>query len=114
MKGVREFSPTPREQRASPDEPRLAVLAGRQRGLVTSRDLAEGGFSSSTIDPRVRRGTLHPLHRGVYVLGPRRISPLAHLLAAVLAVRGSVLSHRSAASLWGLVPISLGAVDVTH
>jgi very-short-patch-repair endonuclease len=50
-------------------------------------------------------GRLHSLHRGVYAVGHRDVSPLGRFLAAVLAVgEGAVLSHISAAILWGFWP----------
>ncbi len=63
---------------------------------------------------RVLAGTLHPLYDGrVFVtsLGPQTTS--GRYLAAVMACgAGAVLSHRSAANLWGLRP-SEGRVEVT-
>jgi hypothetical protein len=51
----------------------------------------------------VAAGRLHRLHRGVYAVGHRRISPYGHCLAAVLACGPrALLSHGSAAWLWGI------------
>jgi len=62
----------------------------------------------------VAAGRLHRLHRGVYgLVAPRLLRIEGHLLAAVLAVGdGAVLSHRSAAALWDLLPAPTGAADV--
>jgi len=55
------------------------------------------------IGGRLGRGAFHRLHRGVYAVGHRPLTMRAHWLAAVLACgEGAVLSHRSAAQLWGI------------
>src|SRR3954451_9513663 len=59
------------------------------------------------IDRRLAAGRLHVIHRGVYAVGHPRIPQEGRWLAAVLACgHGAVLSHRSAAALWGLRPYS--------
>lgn len=64
---------------------------------------------------RLEQGRLHELHRGVYVVGVRRISRRGRWMAAVLASGdGAVLSHRSAARLWRLLPPANEWVDVTR
>jgi hypothetical protein len=58
-------------------------------------------------------GRLHLLHRGVYAIGCGRVRREGTWLAAVLAGGpGAVLSHRSAAAHWGLVPGDGVRVDV--
>ena len=60
------------------------------------------------------REHLHPRHRGVYIVGHLALAPYAEEAAALLACGdGSVLSHRSAAYLWGLVPDRPGVSEVT-
>jgi very-short-patch-repair endonuclease len=70
---------------------------------VTRTQLAAAGLQARTINRRLAAGRLHRVHAGVYTVGhdaPRRE---ARWLAAVLACgEGAVLSHRSAASLWGI------------
>jgi very-short-patch-repair endonuclease len=52
--------------------------------------------------------------RGVYAVGRRRIDQWGVWMAAVLSCGpGAVLSHRSAAALWGIRPGGGGPVDVT-
>ena len=52
---------------------------------------------------RVAAGRLHRVHRGVYAVGHRRLTGRGRSMAAVLAYgSNAVLSHRSAAGLWGL------------
>jgi len=63
---------------------------------------------------RLARGSLTRLHRGVYVVGHRRLQARAHTMAAVLAVGpGAVASHRDAAWLHGLRPGNHRRSDVT-
>ena len=67
--------------------------------------LTWAGFSSSTISRRVREGWLHGVHRGVYALGHTDLSEKGRLMAAALAYRDrAVVSHSSAAYLWGQSP----------
>jgi very-short-patch-repair endonuclease len=62
------------------------------------------GVSSSSISRRLHTGRLHRIHRGVYAVGHCAPNPDARLHAAVLAVGDdAVLSHVSAAALWGLL-----------
>jgi very-short-patch-repair endonuclease len=52
----------------------------------------------------VRAGRLHRAHRGVYSVGHEVLGNEARWMAAVLACgEGAVLSHGSAAALWGLM-----------
>ena len=83
----------------------IARRAAAQHGLVTRAQLAEAGLDAHSIDYRLKIGRLHLVHCGVYAVGHRPPSPLARAMAAVLACGPrSVLSHRSAAALWGLDP----------
>lgn len=62
------------------------------------------GMGREAVTGRIERGYLHEFHRGVYVVGVRRISRKGRWMAAVLACGdGAVLSHRAAACLWGLM-----------
>ena len=56
------------------------------------------------ITERVRHSHLHRLHRGTYAVGHPNVSVEGRFLAAVKACGpGAVLSHFSAAALWGMV-----------
>ena len=89
-------------------------LASRQEGSVKRSQLIAAGVSRHTIDRQVRAGALHREHRGVYVVGHMALAPMAREAAALLACgRDGVISHRSAAYLWGLLDASPGEVDVT-
>ena len=82
----------------------LAELAKRQHGVVSIRQLkARLGYSSGAVSKMVGRGVLHRLFRGVYAVGHTDLSPLGWCLGAVLTCGpGALLSHHSAAWLWGL------------
>lgn len=81
-----------------------AAIATRQHGLVTRRQLTEAGIACHVIDRRVGSGRLQPVHRGVYQVGPI-LSNRAREMAACLACGPSaVISHRSAAGVWTILP----------
>ena len=81
----------------------MAVLAGRQHGLVTRAQLRDAGISAKAIQTRVSKGGLIRVHRGVYRVGHRAPSVEATYLAAVLAGgEGALLCGRAAAHLWKL------------
>jgi hypothetical protein len=89
-------------------------LAGRQHGVVARRQLLELGFNAREIEHRVARRRLHPLIRGVYAVGWPKLTPKRCWMAAVLACgEGALLSHRSAAALWGIGTEKRGAIDVS-
>src|SRR4051794_11942212 len=79
----------------------IAEIAAAQQGVVGRAQLLAAGVGRRAIDGRVTRGLLHPLHRGVFAVGHRRVSRNGWWMAATLAGGdGAVLSHRSAAGLW--------------
>jgi len=81
----------------------LSDLAHRQHGVVSVGQLHALGLSKSTIEKAVAAGRLHRLDRGVYAVGHTNLSLHGRCLAAVFACGpGAVLSHHSAAWLWGL------------
>jgi predicted transcriptional regulator of viral defense system len=84
--------------------------------MISTAQLLAAGVDRGAIKWRVKRGRLHPYDRGVYSVSPVARTFRAPLWAAVLACGGpeaAVISHRSAAALWELVPTPSGAVDVT-
>jgi hypothetical protein len=81
----------------------IGRIAGRQRGYVTRTQLREAGLGKDAVTYRIKVGDLIPVHTGVYALGhaPQAFADRAY--AAVLACgRSALLSHGSAASLWGI------------
>lgn len=83
----------------------LAALAGTQHGVVARKQLQALGYSDGAIDRAADLGRLHHIHRGVYAVGHMRLSSHGYCQAALLACgRQALLSHTSAAWLWGLHP----------
>ena len=75
--------------------------------------LAKLGLDKDAVLRRVRAGRLHRLHRGVYAVGHTALSLRGRWFAAVLASGdGALLSHRSAAALWGMLSTSAPKIDV--
>lgn len=86
----------------------LAELAERQHGVVSIRQLTGPlGYSKAAVHRAVAVGRLHRLYRGVFAVGHVNLSLQAKCLAAVLACAPhALLSHVSAAWLWGLTNTS--------
>lgn len=92
----------------------VADLAGAQHGVLGYMQLREAGLSATAIDGWTRTGRLHRVHRGVFAVGHRALSRRGRCLAAVLAGGdGAVLSHCSAAWLWGLRRTLVGPVEIS-
>ena len=101
------------EKVATPDH-EVAHVAAQQHGVATHRQLIAAGINKNAITERVRRGSLHRMHRGVYAVGHGGLSREGRWMAAVLACgEGAVLSHGSAAALWGLLRPCDGPIDVS-
>jgi hypothetical protein len=78
----------------------IAVLAGRQHGVVSRAQLLAAGVTERQIHWRLRRKRLHRVYRGVYAVGHAVLSQKGRWMAAVLAAgAGAALSHWSAATL---------------
>jgi very-short-patch-repair endonuclease len=89
----------------TPPDVRVAILAAEQHGVVTAAQLQAAGLNRAAVQVRVRGARLHPVHRGVYAVGHVAMTLHARFMAAVLACGpAAVLSHRSAAALWGFLP----------
>jgi very-short-patch-repair endonuclease len=83
----------------------LAELAGAQRGLVGRRQVLELGIGPGSIRHRVSKGSLHVVLPSVFAVGSPSLPPLGPETAALLhAGDATVLSHESAAAIWGLSP----------
>jgi very-short-patch-repair endonuclease len=97
----------------------LDVLIGRiamqHNRVISWRQLIEAGVSRRAIAHRVANARLYRHHTGVYLLDPPRQATRLTLLTAAVAACApdAVLSHRSAAELWGLVEPRPGEIDVT-
>jgi very-short-patch-repair endonuclease len=63
---------------------------------------------------RVRAGWLRRVFQGVYAVGTGELSPLAVEQAALMSCgRGSLISHRSAAFVWGMLKAPPADVEVS-
>src|SRR5437879_10139214 len=83
----------------------IATIAKGQHGVVARRDLLQAGVGRNAISHRLSTSRLHPLYRGVYAVGHPTLTMKGIWMAAVLAGgQRAVLSHRSAAALWGVRP----------
>ncbi len=88
---------------AKADDTAIATLAGRQRGYVTRVQVLGLGLSPDAIDYRLKIGRLIVVHAGVYAVGHLPVAGADRAFAAVLACGpGAVLSHGTAACLWGV------------
>jgi hypothetical protein len=96
---------------------KVAELAARSHGVVTRAELLRAGVTDRELRRRVAKGTLVPVHRGVYRVGHAAPSVEARYLAAVKACGpGSLLAGRAAAHLLHLLkrPPSLPEVLTAH
>lgn len=92
----------------------IVALARRRHGIVTTSDLLHAGFGRNAIASRVARGWLRRIHRGVYAVGALESELTA--TAAALAACGpdAILSHRTAAVMWQLLPARpADPIDIT-
>jgi hypothetical protein len=88
-------------------------VAARQQGIATREQLRGLGLGDRAISHALARGWLHPVFHGVYSVGHRYLTVHARLLAATMACgEGSVVSHGTAAWLYGLSKDRPEAVDV--
>jgi hypothetical protein len=97
-----------------PPDAAVAEVAAGQWGVVSLSQLVAAGLDRSGVARRVRGGRLHRVSREVYAVGHVRLCREGRWMAAVLACgEGAVLSHRSAASHWGLLANQAALIDVT-
>ncbi len=81
----------------------VAAVAAEGWGVVSTTELLGCGLSHQAIATRRLAGWLHRLHRGAYAVGHPNPPWQGRLLAAAKACGpAAVLSHSSAAALWGL------------
>jgi very-short-patch-repair endonuclease len=84
---------------------KISQLAEQQHGNVGRQQLLALGLSGDAIQHRVTTGELVPTYAGVYTVGHRELGPIPIAAAVVLACGDdAVLSHDSAAALWGMGP----------
>lgn len=92
-----------RGKRRHPSGRAFWTLVNRQHGVIARRQLLALGYSRQAIEHRVTKKRLHPLFRGVYAVGRPDVTQKGMWMAAVLSCGpNAVLSHMSAAMLWGV------------
>src|SRR3954471_2291535 len=100
--------------RATTPDNAIAELAKRQHGVIAYSQLLALGLDRNAVVYRVTVGRLHRLHKGVYAVGHAKVSWLGQVTAAVKACgAGAVISHRTAADLWGIRKTSSPRIEVT-
>lgn len=90
----------------------LMDLAAMQHRVVRHVDLFAIGFTRSAIAAARRADRLFHKHEGVYAIGTPDLDVFGLALAAVFALGNAVLSHRSAAWMWGFLRYD-GVPEVT-
>ena len=76
--------------------------------------LNTAGLDRQGVHYRAKTGRLHPIHRGVYAVGHVRLTFEGRCLAGALAIGdGAVVSHRSAAAIWDMLPPHSGPIHIT-
>lgn len=111
------FEPMRRDDGHAPGEMHadraVATRAAAQHGVVTRAQLRAAGLGRGAIRHRVDSGRLHRVHQGVYRVGHAAPAPFVREMAAALAYPGRALvSHQSAAALWGLMERRPGDVHL--
>jgi very-short-patch-repair endonuclease len=92
----------------------IARIASRQDNVITGEQLRDAGLGRGAIAHRLGAKSMQRLHTNVYLLGAAPPTPIARARAAALACEpDAVVSHRSAACLFDLLPEIPGDVDVT-
>jgi len=93
---------------------RLASIAAGQRGLLTYGQALGAGLSAEAVKRRLRRGRWESCHEQVYrIAGSPRAWEQEVLAACLAAGPDAVVSHRSAARLWGLDGFGKHEVEIT-
>jgi very-short-patch-repair endonuclease len=82
--------------------------------VVSRQQLIDLGFTPKAIKHRVARGRLHRIARGVYAVGRPELTQFGRWMAALLSTGPeAVLSHTSAAALWGIAKQRGNAIHVS-
>jgi hypothetical protein len=92
----------------------MARLARQQHGVAARRQIERLGIGNHAIAHRLANGRLHTIHAGVYAVGHTALTLRGRWMAAVLFCGdGAVLSHWTAAALWGIRNPGSGKIEVT-
>ena len=92
----------------------VSAWAGRHHGVIAWSELKGLGLSARRVRRWVDAGRLHTVHPSVYAVSATPLTRHGRWLAAVLYCGpDAVLSHLSAAALWGLLEVDPIVIDVT-
>jgi hypothetical protein len=92
----------------------IARIAVRQHGLLLRAQVLDLGLTDAMIEYRVRSGRWVRVCHGLYRLAGVAVTWRQRALAACLvAGQGAVVSHRSAAVLWGVSGFRPGPIEIT-
>ena len=90
------------------------IVEAAVHGVIEGAGLRGLGLTNSDIAYRVRNGRLHRRYQDVYAVGRPDLPLYGEFVAAVLACGPrALLSHRSAARLWGIANGGTYRIDVT-
>lgn len=73
----------------------------RQHGVVSRQQLLAAGVSKDALQQRIGTRWLRRIHRGIYGVGPILPARAREMAAWLACGPGAVISHQSAAGLWG-------------
>jgi len=91
----------------------VGALADRQHGVVSREQLLAAGVGRGAIARGIEARRLRPVFRGVYAVGHVALSREGWWKAALFACgEGAALSHRTAATVWGLLAGPVRPIDV--
>jgi very-short-patch-repair endonuclease len=93
----------------------IVRLAAAQSRVVKWQQLRDAGLAPNSIAYRAAVGWLYRVHPGIYLLEPPATASKTTLFAAAVYAcgDGALLSHLSAAELWGLLAAQTGDIHVT-
>src|SRR6266571_171511 len=94
-------------------EKNLGRIFASQHGLITRVQALSKGLSSHRIAHLLESERWERVHVGVYRLNGSPVTWHQHVLAACLAAaKGAVVSHRTAARVWGM-PLQAAGIELT-
>ncbi|KZB81955.1 hypothetical protein [Amycolatopsis regifaucium] len=94
--------------------PSWPILLAEQRGIVNTSQLRAYGHSTADIEANLEAGRWQRVLPRVYATFTGELSRSAKIHAALRYGGGhAILSHRTAAEEWGLLPIIEGPVEIT-
>jgi very-short-patch-repair endonuclease len=92
----------------------IARIGRRQDNVITREQLIASGLGRGAIEHRVNAAWMQRMHQGVYLIGPAPPTLMARVRAAAMACGAdAMVSHRSAAEMFGLLSETEGEVHVT-